>query len=74
MALEKFDSYTYHLSPYYKYLIGSLRILRGFSPEMILGVETPECRGHSFHVTVVGTSRVPEMKISPKVSSSPDHY
>ena len=74
MALEKFYSYTYYLSPYHKYLIESLSILRGFSPEMILGVETPECWGHSFHVTAVGTSRVPEMKISPKVSSSPDYY
>ena len=74
MGFETFYSYTEYLSPYYKYLIGSLRILRGFSPEMVLGVETPECWGHNFHVTVVRTSRVPEMKNSPKVSSSPDHY
>ena len=41
---------------------------------MILEVETPECWGHNFHVTVVGTGHVPQIKNSPKVSSRPDHY
>ena len=74
MAFETFYSYTEYLPPCHKYLIGSLRIKRGFSPEMILKVETPECWGHNFHVTVVGTGHVPQIKNSPKVSSRPDHY
>ena len=74
MAFETVYSYTEYLSPYHKYLIGSLRILRGFSPEMILEVETPECWGYNFHVTVVGTGHVSQIKNIPKVSSSPDHY
>ena len=36
---------------------------------MILEVETPECTGHNFHVTVVGTGRVPQIKNSPRVLS-----
>ena len=74
MAFETFYSYTEYLPPNHNNLIGSLRIARGFSPEMILEVETPECWGHNFHVTVVGTGHVPQIKNSPKVSSSPDHY
>ena len=52
MAFGTFYSYTKYLSPYHKYLTGSLRIVRGF--QQILEVETPECTGHNFHVTVVG--------------------
>ena len=50
----------------------SNRILKDrarFSPEMIFEVETPECTGHNFHVTVVGTGRVPQIKNSPRVLS-----
>ena len=36
---------------------------------MILEVETPECTGHNFLVTVVGTGRVPQIKNSPRVLS-----
>ena len=36
---------------------------------MILEVETPECTGHNFRVTVVATGRVPQIKNSPRVSS-----
>ena len=74
MAFETFYSYTEYLSPYHKYLIGYLKIMRGFLSEMILEVETPECWDHNFHVTVVGTGHVPQIKNSPKVSFSPDHY
>ena len=38
---------------------------------MILEVETPECTGHNFLVTIVGTGRVPQIKnsTSPRESS-----
>ena len=36
---------------------------------MVLENETPECTGHNFHVIVVGTGRVPQIKNSPRVSS-----
>ena len=36
---------------------------------MILEVETPECTGHNFLVTIVGTGRVPQIKNSPRESS-----
>ena len=37
---------------------------------MILKVETPERTGRNFHVTVVGTGRIPQIKNCPRVSSN----
>ena len=36
---------------------------------MILAVETPECTGHNFLVTILRTGRVPQIKNSPGESS-----
>ena len=56
-------------APYRKYLIRSLRIVRGFHQRLFWKSKRQNAQVTNFHVTVVGTGRVPQIEDSPRVSS-----